>query len=222
VDVSNRSLLLLLGITVLLVSGAAFLTLRSRIQVEEPPAPTGPTSVKILPDVSRQGGRDLHPTGVLIVTLEEGQSARSATLECPAIKSERPFFEMKLGWDSVPDANCTLRLDGTEAAFGPVYPSDELLCHADANRTVCTGGVASTHMAVMAVTSKLPGTLEVDGDDVGQLPLADISLRPGMRSLVVHLDDGRAMEWTLGVKPDEHVTVNFPSPDAERTAPAAP
>jgi hypothetical protein len=241
VDISNRSLAILLAITVLLIVGAGALTMRGTLapllgitQGEKPPEK--PPS--LLPLVTRDGGKDLHPEGPLVLTLVKGQQAPTATLACgrqpgkdvrvasdmeargaAPYRSERPFYQGKLGWDSVPDGDCSVKLAGTETAYGPVFPGDELECEADQKKaTRCTGGLAAAHSGIVAVASALPGSLEVDGDDFGHLPLPSLKLRVGKRALVVHLDDGRTLEWTLGVQPDERISVSFPSPDAPVTA----
>jgi hypothetical protein len=216
VDISNRSLVILLGITIVLIGGAAALTMRSAIaplfatNTEKPPE----KPPALLPLVTRDGGKELHPDGPLIVTLAHGKSAPTAMLTCVVYKSERPFYQGKLGWDSVPDGDCSVRLSGSETAYGPVFPGDDLECEVDGKRTRCTGGMAAEHAGVVSVASALPGSLEVDGDDFGHLPLTQLKLRVGKRSLIVHLDDGRPLEWTLDVQPDERISVSFPSPDA--------
>jgi hypothetical protein len=145
--------------------------------------------------------------------------AGTATLTCTLVETKRAIVEGEVFWDQVPaDAACRLALVDT-TAYGPVFRGDRLVCAIEDNATVCTGGLATTGAAHVSVASALPGTLDVDGKDLGRLPLTSIQLEVGKRELVVNLDDGRTLRWTLNIQPNEQIGVAFPSPDA---APAAP
>lgn len=214
-NISNRSLVFLVALTVFLVVGAGALTVVGPFGH----APRGATTLAsptaaVLPIVKRHGGRQVAPKGPLTVELHGAGSFASVLLTCDMYKSERPIAAGKALFESIPLGDCSLRLNGTEAAFSPVYPGDSLKCAAEDAKTVCTGGIATEKAGSVSVASALPGRLEIDLESKGALPKNDLRLRVGTRALAVHLDDGRTLNWKLVVQPEERIEVTFPDPGA--------
>lgn len=230
-EISNRSLIILLVATVLLVAGAAVLTFGAKIKAAaEGPPPLPSSQVEIIPEVHRSGKTDIEAYGPATVTLGPDVDARSAQIQCNMYKAERPQVEEKGGargfaFEAIPfgtsSGDCFLTLSGATTAYGPVFPGDELTCVITDGKTVCTGGLAETKAGTLSVKSTLPGVLQIDGDAVGPLPVEAIRVKIGVRELAVLLDDGRSMKWQLTVQPDETLKVLFPSPDGA-AAPMAP
>lgn len=214
-DISNRALVILLAVTLVLVVASAALTLGGRGRSEQPLTHANRTDLRIMPVVTRAGGgtpeQSIDP---LVVTRAEGTLESSATLTCTLVQTERAFVEDEVYWEQVPsDGACKVKL-GAKTPYGPVFRGDRLTCHVEGEATVCTGGLATMGAAFVSIASALPGTLEVDGKDFGPLPVDRIQLEVGKRELVVHLSDGRTLRWTLNVQPNEQIGVAFPSPDA--------
>lgn len=222
-DISNRSLVLLLVITVFLVVAAALLTFGSQL-AKHAPAVVTPSVVdlNVEPEVHRSGGTRIKPEGPLTVELEPGVDAQSATIQCDMYKAERPLIDGGFGFESIPFGNCEITLSGATSAYGPVFPGDELKCLITDGHTACTGGAASDLAGTVSVKSELPGYLQVDGDTIGALPVDDLKMKVGKRQLAVLLNDGRTIRWTLSVQPQETIKLMFPSPDAPGTVPAPP
>jgi hypothetical protein len=223
-DISNRSLVLLLMITLVLVGFAGVLTAglsmsASRITADVAVALAPETLVQ--PHVERRGGgQTIDPQGPLLLKLGAGASAGSAMLVCDMYKSERPFVRGELAFPTLPYGDCSVRLSGTTTAYAPVYPGDALVCAGAEDVTQCTGGLAAEHAGTVSVTSALPGALSVDGEPLGRLPQTDLHLKIGRRQLEVTLEDGRTLRWSLIVQPGERVFVNFPSPDGDASDPS--
>lgn len=222
-EISNRSLIILLVATVLLVVGAAVLTFGAKLKAAAEGPPPLPTSqVEIIPEVHRSGKTGIEAYGPATVTLGPDVDARSAQIQCSMYKAERPQVEEKGGargfaFEAIPfgtsSGDCFLTLSGATTAYGPVFPGDELTCVITDGKTVCTGGLAETKAGTVSVKSTLPGVLQIDGETIGPLPVEAIRVKVGVRDLAVLLDDGRSMKWPLTVQPDETIKVLFPSPD---------
>lgn len=209
-EISTRAMVAMLVATIALVVAAVALTVASQ--------GPGPMAVEarpdrhvldVLPSVTRAGGRDIEAGGPLVVR----GHARTALLVCEPFKSERMLTSGAVVFPSVPLGDCSLRLDGTRAAYSPVFPGDDLKCTATDGATACTGGLAASKAARVTVTSDLPGVLFVDEVEVGPLPQADLRLKIGTRALRIGVDGDRWMSWKLSLKPEETVAVHFPVPD---------
>ncbi len=223
-NISNQTLTALLLVTLLLVGAAVALTFAGG---SEPPSvpevETRSVQISVLPKVTRIGDQKIDPNGPLLVEIDKGTDAPSATLECgatgqtpsgesAAYKSEHRAYKGRLGIASLPFGSCGLRLAGTEQAFSPVYPGDRLKCRAEGVRTVCTGGIATEKAGIVSVHSEIGGQLFVDGQDSGPLPVEKLKMNVGNRGLIVRLADGQEMQWTLNVNPGEQLVVEFPDP----------
>lgn len=229
-DISNRSIALLLVVTLLLVAGAAALTFGPPIGTS-PPAPVAKEmDLHLKPEVVRRGGRKVAGEGPLTVQVERHTSYETALLECDMYKSERPLDSGRVVFPTIPFGECSILLVGTEIPYAPVYPGDRLTCVGVDGQTQCTGGVAARRAAQVSVRAALPGRLDVDGDPYGALPLENLRMKVGERNLVVRLDDGRTLRWKLVVQPEETIDLYFPDPDnlsdaqtrAAAAAPSAP
>jgi hypothetical protein len=214
-DISNRSLILLLVITLVLVGAAAALTVGMSLggSTIEPPPPVV-VQATVQPNVVRSGGKKIDVEGPLVVEVDKSLASppASALLTCDMYKSERPFWEGGMGFPSIPFGNCTVLFSGTSVPYGPVFPGDRLVCSVAETKTVCTGGIAADKAGTLSVSSALPGTLEIDGEDLGALPLSNLKVKVGKRALVVHVTDGRTLSWALNVQPEEQIDVSFPDP----------
>jgi hypothetical protein len=225
VNISNRSIVVLAVVTLLLVVGAGILTL---MPAAPPPQAVSqlssrPMDFHFKPSVVRRGGRKVETEGPLVVNVERTADYETAMLVCDMYISERPFTEGTVVFPTIPFGECSLRLVGTEVPYAPVYPGDTLACVGIDGQTQCTGGVAARRAAQVSVRSELPGTLELDGDPFGALPLENLRMKVGERHIAVKLDDGRTLRWKLVVKPEEMIDVYFASPDvavADVDAPA--
>lgn len=231
-EISNRSLIILLLVTVVLVVGAAVLTFGSKLRaaVEGPP-PLPSSQVDVLPEVHRSGGTHIEAYGPATVTLGPDVDTRSAQIQCAMYKAERPIVEEKSGargfaFEAIPfgtsSGDCFLTLSGATSPYGPVFPGDALTCVITDGKTICTGGLAETKAATVSVKSTLPGVLQIDGDAMGALPLEALRVKVGVRELAVLLNDGRSMKWQLTVQPDEIIKILFPDPGGLPATPPAP
>jgi hypothetical protein len=151
--------------------------------------------------------------------VQDGVESGTALLVCDMYKSERPFVDGGMSFESIPIGDCTVKLSGTDVAYGPVYPGDTLECRAHERKTMCDGGIASDKAGTVTVRSAAAGRLFVDGEDMGPLPLEALRMKVGKRELVVRLDDGRKMTWKLVVQPDELIEVDFPAPPGTAATP---
>ncbi len=231
-EISNRSLILLLVVTVALVGGAAVLTFGAKLRAAaEGPPPLPSTEVEVIPEVHRSGKTDILAYGPATVTVGPDVDVRSAQIQCAMYKAERPIVEEKAGsrgfaFEAIPfgtsSGDCFLTLSGATSAYGPVFPGDELTCLITDGKTICTGGQAETKAGTVSVKSTLPGVLQIDGEPFGPLPVEAVRVKVGTRELAVLLDDGRSMKWKLTVQPDETLKILFPNPDGAATPPAVP
>ncbi|MFT6142484.1 MAG: hypothetical protein ACJAZO_000639 [Myxococcota bacterium] len=81
--------------------------------------------------------------------------------------------------------------------------------------------MAASYAARVSIDGGAPGTVSIDGNEVGTLPLRDASVRVGKRLVLVTFDDGPTAVWTLTVAPDEEIAMRFPSEDDDRSNPAS-
>ncbi len=220
-DLPNRTLVLFAILTAALVALAVIVT----FGVGQPPVEvqTGPPSVAIIPTVVRTGGTAVDPRGPLSVRRSSGR-ASTATLACDTFKSQRPFENGVAVFPSVPLGECSITLDGTEHEYEPVFPGDQLSCGPDGFTTECTGGLAASRAARVTVTSDLEGVVEVDGDQLGAIPVFGAPMKIGRREVRVIFPSGEATSWSLVVLPDQNIRVHFPDPyeDAMMGIPVAP
>jgi hypothetical protein len=219
-NISNRSLVLLLIVTLILVGGAAALTVTlSMKDAAGAPVVVASADVQVVPEVVRKEGKPIDPKGPLLVAVPKGQKYDSATLKCDMFVAERPFYEGGMAFESIPFGDCQVLLVGSTKGYGPVYPGDRLECTVTDGTTTCSGGIAADKAGTVTITSVAGGTLTVDGKDEGALP-AEVKLRVGKRAVVVTLPDGRKMSWNLVVQPEEVISVAFPAPPGWTAAPS--
>lgn len=240
-DISNRSLVLLLIITVFLVGAAAVLTFGAQLaKTAKDTEPPLAAELKVEPEVHRSGwaGGSIERDGPLTIELEKGVDSVTAMIQCDMYKAERGAFEGGFAFESIPFGNCEVTLAGSNVcapqdprdtdapppcpsvAYGPVFPGDELTCRVTDGKTTCTGGAAASEAGTVSVKSVLPGYLQVDGETIGPLPIEATKMKVGRREIAVLLNDGRTMRWRLVVHPQETIKVLFPSPDG--SAPTTP
>lgn len=214
-NISNRNIVVLAIVTLMLVIGAIALSLAPEPAAQPQAQAPRQLDFHFRPEVVRRGGRKVETEGPLVVRVERSGDYESAMLVCDLYKSERPFDSGRVVFPTIPFGECSVRLIGTEIPYAPVYPGDTLNCVGIDGQTQCTGGVAARKAAQVSVRSELPGSLELDGDPFGPLPLENLRMKVGERHLAVRLDDGRTLRWKLVVKPEEVIEVYFGSPDAE-------
>lgn len=223
-DISNRSLVLLLILTLMLVGAAAALTVGLTYSTAPPPpdvvATVASDEIRVVPEVIRRGGQKIDPKGPLIVEVAKGTIAPSALLVCDMYKSERPFYQGGMGFETIPFGDCSVKLSGTDHAYSPVYPGDRLICATVDRKTECTGGIAAEKAGVVTIQAAVDGILWVDDEELGPLPLEAQRLKVGRRDLVLKFSDGRYMKWALVVQPEEEIDVYFPWPGDDKAGAA--
>ena len=222
--ISNRSLLLLLVAAVALVAVAVWLTLR-------PPAPPSEmteeermaTIVEEPPDVRRSGKSDWVPKGPVTVTSAEGTLV---ALDCDGLRKERRVRDGVATFEDLPPAGCHLRLvpadlpENTEppkvVPFYPLLAGDEVTCRIEASQVLCEGSLAEKHAATVVAWSQGPGTVTIDGKEIGEVPVEGYRLPVGRHK--VEFEGKRARSsWTLTVQPDEFIEILFHSPTRDDT-----
>lgn len=216
-EITNRSILVLVAVTVVLLAIALLLAL----QPTAPPpraSPEAPAPKRLIPQVTREGGETIESSGPLTVSLQRGASAETASLLCQMFRSERAFRRGVLQFPTIPLGDCALKLTGSEREYAPVFPGDRLSCRVHEGRTECTGGVAWEKAATVSVSSDLPGTLRLNGQEVGELPAVGLKLNVGGNLIEVALSDGSSHQWDLRVSPRERVQVHFPVPGGDAAA----
>lgn len=209
-DLSNRTLIVFAAVTGMLVILAVTLTL-----MDPPQAPQVDASpnVSIIPVVSRTGGSEVSPSGPLTVRRSGGR-AGTASLLCDTFRSQRPFEGGVARFPDVPLGDCAIVLDGTDRAYEPVFPGDNLRCQPDGIATECTGGLAASRAARVTITSDLEGTIALDGDELGAIPVFGAPVKIGRRELRLMFPSGESTTWSLLVQPDQNIRVHFPDPFA--------
>ena len=216
-DISNRSLVLLLVVTLVLVASAGVLTLGASLTSstdDDADLVATPVAVTtVVPRVERSGGKKIDPDGPLLVTTDEAGAVGTALLVCDMYKSERPFVKLQAVFPTIPFGTCNLTMSGTKSSYGPVYPGDELICSAAGGKTACSGGAAAANAATVSFTSVKPGSVDIDEASQGRLPVNDIKVNVGKRDLLLRLDDGRTFKWVLMVQPGETIHIAYPDPD---------
>jgi len=228
VQISNRSLLLLLVAAVALVSAAVWLTLR-------PPAPPSEmteeevraTVVDEPPDVKRSGGSDWKPQGPVTVTAAEGSLVK---LDCDGLRKERRVSEGVASFDQIPPAGCYLSLvppqdDDSPAPtdeqdklipFYPLLPGDNVTCRREKVDVACDGSLAQAHAATLVAWSQGPGVVKLDGEEIGEVPIEDYKVPVGQYRLQFEGERARSSS-TLTVRPDEFIEILFHSPTRDDT-----
>lgn len=220
-QISNRSLLLILVAAVALVGAALWLALRPKA----PPTQVAENDVMddvILdepPDVNRSGGIEWKPEGPVEVFSAENTLVK---LECDGLRKERRIREGKATFDSIPPAGCDLMLhpDGEEEApkvvpFYPLLPGDVVTCRVERKEIACDGSLAEKHAATMVAWSQGPGMVKVDGEEIGPVPIEDYKLPVG-RHRIEFVGRRARSSWTLTVSPDEFIEILFHSPARDR------
>jgi hypothetical protein len=217
VEVSQRALIALVVLTLVLVVGAVLLSVDMSQPADQAEAPANPAQTsQVVPHVTRIGGDPGASQGTLEIKAEKGSSPKSALLSCDVFKSERPFQPNgTVIFPAVPVGECGVVLDGSGVAYTPVFAGDKLVCLRDEDTTRCTGGTAQTRAATVSVTSTLPGTLWVDDQDMGQVPLSEKRINVGRHELRLVFESGQETRWTLLVKPDEKINLHFPEPGSQ-------
>lgn len=219
-DVSNRSLALGAVAAFVLAACAVLMTVvAAPVDMELPATPTD--RVAVVPEVLRDGGAEIDASGPLAVQVERGTDTQSVLLTCGQYKAERPVEAGLVVFPSLPIGDCELRIAGTDASYGPVFPGDRVRCGAQGRITTCTGGLAHSQAGSLTVTSVAAATVSLDGAELGEAPVEAIEARVGGRRVRLDYPDGRYAEWSLVVAPDQEITVHFPRPPAGET-PAEP
>jgi len=153
----------------------------------------------------------LDVKGRLKVKVPLESASRTAMLVCDTYKSERSFEpDGQVTFPSVPVGNCGIRLSGTETQFAPVYPGDELDCEPVDAATRCTGAIAVERAGKVHITSDFQGSILVDGEEIGPVPVDEWPLPVGEHHIELVRDDGKSTSWTLRVAADEELWVHFP------------
>jgi len=215
VDLSNRTLVVFGLFTAVLVALAALVTFGTQPSASVSLASTAPAA--IIPTVTRTGGSTPEARGPVVVRRAAGRTA-NATLTCGTFRTQRAFDAGVAGFPRVPGGECSVLVDGTSEPYEPVFAGDRLSCRAEGVRTSCTGGMAANHAARLTVTSDSDGTVELDGQRLGEIPLFGASARVGLRQLRVVFPSGRSASWALVVMPDQNIRVHFPAPGSPTDA----
>ncbi|MBN2798965.1 MAG: hypothetical protein JXX28_07435 [Deltaproteobacteria bacterium] len=212
-EITNRSIVLLVALIVVLGLGATLLGyLLTLDRGPRSDTPQLDRHVDLMPTVFRRGGARLETRGPVEVRLSKGSNQGTISLTCDSHRSERPFIDGLAFFDSIPLGDCSLTFSSQDDAFGPVLPGDKLVCHTKDYITHCAGSLADAHPASLDVSSELPGVLFVDGEEIGPLPLKALHQRMGTHELMVVTEEGVTLHWPLKVNADEGVEVHFPSP----------
>lgn len=214
-NVSNRSLILMLVIAAVLSSAAAWLSLRPK-----PPEPdpielarelNPPPPIK--PIIDRTGAGELPLQGTIEVTVRNAGPEMAVTLECDRHKARQRFAEgPTVVFPDIPTTDCSVQLTGTETPWSLAFPGDTLTCRSERGSTTCDGGLATERPATVSIESQRPATLSMDGEEVGELPRRDLVVPVGQHELVLTYADVEPVTWSLQVFPDETVSVFFPDP----------
>ncbi len=221
-QITNRDLALMAASAFVVMAAAVLLT-ASRMSRPEPTAPLSPDLVTVRPEVQRTGGSRLDPRGPLTVRLT--RPGEHVLVTCDLFKAQRSVTGGAATFSTLPVGDCALSVDGARP-YGPVYPGDVLRCGVGEGVTRCTGGLATSRAATVAITSDAPAELFVDGDAVGPLPVRT-TMRVGQRELRIAYPDGRHARYRLVVEPDQQVKLSFPAPsgyepEEAEAAPPAP
>lgn len=236
-QISNKTLLALLVAAVALVSTAVWLTLRPpKVNTAPKVTPDQLVQQNVLaspPTVTRQEGSGWVPEGPVTVNAESGLIAK---LDCDGLRKERAVTEGAARFETIPTAGCHLSLleatpdDGTakpqaSTPFYPLLPGDEVTCiveqSAASSTTRCNDSLAEAHAATLVVTSGASGTVLIDGQVVGPVPVEGHRLPVGVHTVSFEGERGKK-EHPLTVKADEFVTIEFMMPLRDSPAPAEP
>ncbi len=211
-QLSDRTLVLFAVFAAMLAATALWLEFRPRTTVAETNG--GPPPAPLIPVVTRSGGRDVGTAGPLRVGIRRGR-VDAATLDCDGLfRAQRPTSSGRVVFPTIPLGQCHITLVGSDIPYEPVFPGDRLSCWIDDHTTLCSGGMAASYAARVSVAGDSPGTVSVDGVDLGALPVQNAPVRVGKRLVVVTFDEGATAVWTLTVAPDEEIAMHFPSEPA--------
>lgn len=166
------------------------------------------TQQKKRPIVVRSGGFVLNTTGPLAIALPKNRHI-AVHLSCGLLKQIVDPREGVARFDSIPNSDCTIRLDGTDTAYGPVFPGDWMSCVIADGATQCEGGLAVRHAAKVSIKADYPAKLQMDGVIMGSLPFTDISMSVGTHILLLTDDSGGRAKWSVNVAADERVSLHF-------------
>ena len=160
------------------------------------------------PEVQRSGGFILNTTGPLAIALPKDRHV-AVHLSCGLLKQIVDPQEGVARFDSIPNSNCTIRLDGTDKPYGPVFPGDWVSCEKSDGETVCQGGLAVRHGGKVSVKADYPANLELDGKRMGALPISNLPMSVGTHILLLTDDSGGRAKWSINVAAEETVNLHF-------------
>jgi hypothetical protein len=211
-EITNRALIVLLISTVALVGVAVWLSTTTLLSEDEPAtALLEPTMIDMGPHVVRMGTRALQPRGDVLVHAADDLPVR---LLCDGIKFETMPSDGVATFHTTALNGCQLFLDEDGEPFEPIYPGDEVSCSLDEEAkpavTECTGSLAETHAATITAWSRAHGVLQVDGKEVGPVPIEGLKLSVGRHTILFEGENVRS-DYDLKVGPDEQIELYFHS-----------
>jgi len=238
VEITNRTIAILISVTLVLVLCAVWFTFDPRPaevvtstyfrpdpQPEKPPA--------VIPLVKRAGKGEFTPKGSLEIRSKAGAQADTATLLCgdvefPLFRAQQKLKRNQAYFAELSSDGCTVilqkTLDASEGeyeafkpGYGPVYPGDKVTCTVRDARTWCEGGVAHKRSGSVTIRAAVPASISVDGEDLGTLPVENRKMRMGKHQLKITYGSGRESEWPLNIGADEAIQVFFPEPKGAST-----
>jgi hypothetical protein len=160
------------------------------------------------PIVQRSGGFVLNTTGPLAIALPNDRHV-AVHLSCALLKQTVDPQEGVARFDSIPNSNCTILLDGTDKPYGPVFPGDWLSCGKKDGETVCKGGLAVRHSGKVSIKADYPAELELDGKRMGPLPFSNLPMSVGKHIILLTDDSGGRAKWSVNVAAEERVSLHF-------------
>lgn len=209
---------------VLAVAGAAALTATAALVRVSSGGHGGARSARfepVAPVVTRSGAVQPLMKGPIRVTLTPANASDEVVVHCGSFRQALTPKDGVVVFTGLPQVTCEIALHSNAPPYSPVYPGDELECMWLEHRTLCVGGVATKMPAHVGVDSAAGGVLSVDGGRVGALPLSDLRFAPGSHEIVVELEPGVTLPWTLLVSPNETVQLAFPAPAGYIARPSA-
>ena len=198
-------------VTVLLVVLAVVATLWTPISdLIEGPQVASVVKAKSMkrPIIKRSGGFVLNTTGPLAIALPKDRHV-AVHLSCGLLEQIVEPQEGVARFDSIPNSNCTILLDGTDKPYGPVFPGDWLSCNKNEGETLCEGGLAERHAAKVSIKADYPAKLELDGVPMGSLPFTDLSMSVGTHIILLTDATGGRAKWSVNVAAEERVSLRF-------------
>lgn len=220
-DITNRSIAILLFVALALGSAGALFSIHRFGENAQAPQITnaGPHVVFVIPEITRTQGTGPRADGPLLVRIDHTTRAKTATLTCGVYKAQRRFENRQVEFPSVPTSDCQLKLEGSLYRYSPILPGDILRCSEKSGETRCVGSGLDSQIGTLSIRTDVIATVDIDDKPLGQLPIENHKVRAGAHTLVVNIEGGATVHWTLVVNGMEEINMFFP---VSKTLPSAP